>query len=183
MSMRGFGRWIVLWWAATIHGVAGAWFGWAAVAAAAFIGYLQQRFNLVKEIGEAPGWFLPVASAFFAFVAALLIHAVVIAPYRAWRMLNPFKIRIISGILKSEYPAERFERQRAAVLIKNKSYRQRSNCVLHVQTVSDFDDQNHAFPKFIKELAHPVFRGDGATIASTSAVSSAFPRFLALCTN
>ena len=32
-------------------------------------------------------------------------------------------------------------------------------------------------------LAHPGFRGDGATIASTSAVSSAFPRFLALCTN
>jgi hypothetical protein len=32
-------------------------------------------------------------------------------------------------------------------------------------------------------LAHPGFRGDGATIASTSVVSSAFPRFLALCTN
>jgi len=32
-------------------------------------------------------------------------------------------------------------------------------------------------------LAHPGFRGDGATIASTSAVSNAFPRFLALCTN
>ena len=34
-----------------------------------------------------------------------------------------------------------------------------------------------------KMKAHPGFRGDGATIASTSAVSSAFPRFLALCTN
>ncbi len=31
--------------------------------------------------------------------------------------------------------------------------------------------------------AHPGFRGDGTTIASTSAVSNAFPRFLALCTN
>ena len=31
--------------------------------------------------------------------------------------------------------------------------------------------------------AHPGFRGDGATIASTSAVRSAFPRFLVLCTN
>jgi hypothetical protein len=35
----------------------------------------------------------------------------------------------------------------------------------------------------ISSMAHPGFRGDGATIASTSAVSSAFPRFLALCTN
>jgi hypothetical protein len=138
---------------ATIHGVAGAWFGWAAVAAAAFIGYLQQRLNLVKEIGEAPGWFLPVAGAFVALVAALFIHAVVIAPYRAWRMLNPFKTKILSGILKSEYPTETVERQRAAVLIENKPYRQRSNCVLHVQTVSNFDDQYHAFPRFIKEFS------------------------------
>jgi hypothetical protein len=36
---------------------------------------------------------------------------------------------------------------------------------------------------FQNKEAHPGFRGDGATIASTSAVSSAFPRFLALCTN
>ena len=35
----------------------------------------------------------------------------------------------------------------------------------------------------ILRVAHPGFWGDGATIASTSAVSSAFPRFLALCTN
>jgi hypothetical protein len=35
----------------------------------------------------------------------------------------------------------------------------------------------------VKIQAHAGFRGDGATIASTSAVSSAFLRFLALCTN
>jgi FkbM family methyltransferase len=35
----------------------------------------------------------------------------------------------------------------------------------------------------LTSAAHPGFRGDGATIASSSAVSSAFRRFLALCAN
>jgi hypothetical protein len=153
MSMRGFRRWVGLWWAATIHGIARAWFGWGAVAAAAFIAFLQQQPDLKKNLDRAPWWVLPVASVFAALLAVSLIHAVVIAPYRAWRMLNPFKTKIVSGILKSEYPAEPVERQRAAVLIENNSYRQHSNRVLHIQTVSDFDNQHHSFPRFIKEFS------------------------------
>jgi len=149
--MRQFRKVVGLWWAATIHGIASAWFGWGAVAAAAFIGFLQQQPDLKKNLDQ--WWVLPLANAFAALLAVSLIHAVVIAPYRAWRMLNPFKTKIVSGILKSEYPAEQFPRQRAAVLIKNKSYRQRSNCVLHIQTVSDFDNQHHSFPRFIKEFS------------------------------
>lgn len=154
MSMRGFTRAVGLWWAATIHGVAGAWFGWGAVAAAVFIGFLQQHPGLIKNIDQAQWWWLlPVVGVFAALLSVLLLHALVIAPYRAWRMLKPFKTKIVSGILKSEYPAEQFERQRAAISITNKCYRQRSNCVLHVQTVSDFDNQHHSFPRFIKEFS------------------------------
>ncbi len=154
MSMRGFRRAVGLWWAATIHGVANAWFGWGAVAAAVFIGFLQQHPGLIKNIDQAQWWwFLPVVGVFAALLLVSSIHALLIAPYRAWRMLKPFEIEVVSGMLESEYPAEPFERQRAAISIKNKSYRQHTNCVSHVQTVSGLDNQHHSFPRFIKEFS------------------------------
>ena len=156
--MRRFRRALRLWWAATIHGVAGGMFGWGAAAAAFIVTFLNQQFGIIKNIDEASWWFSPVAGAFVALFAVSLTHAVLIAPYRAWRMLHPFRIDIISGMLESEYPAERFERQRAAIAIKNKSYRQRSNCVLHIQNVNNFDNHHRAFPRFIKEFS--IQRGE-----------------------
>jgi hypothetical protein len=118
MSVRGFRKFLGLWWAATRYGIAaGGWRGWVRLAAAA------------------------------------LLHVLFIAPYRAWRMMNPFKTKIVSGILESAYPAKQFEPQRAAILITNKCYRQRSNCVLHVQAVIPFDNQHHSLPRFIKEFS------------------------------
>jgi hypothetical protein len=155
MRMRRFRRALGFWWAATIHGVAGGWFGWGATAAAFIIGYFLHRFGVIKNIDQTQWWFLPVASAFAALLAVSLSHAVLIAPYRAWRMLNPFTIKVVSGLLESEYPTERFERQRAALAIKNKSYRQRSNCVLHIQNVHEFENQHHSFPRCIKEFSIP----------------------------
>jgi hypothetical protein len=35
------------------------------------------------------------------------------------------------------------------------SYRQRSNCVLHVFQIAGFDNQNHALPRFITEFSLP----------------------------
>jgi phosphate/sulfate permease len=105
-----------------MHGIAGGWFGWAIAIAALIVGWIQQRFDVIKNIGQQ-WWFSPSASAFIGFVIVLLFHAVFVAPYRAWRILHPFKVTLISGILESEYPAEKFQRQRVAVAIKNKSYR------------------------------------------------------------
>ena len=96
-----------LWWAATIYGVAGGMFGWGAAAAAIIVAFLIQRFGIIKNIDQAQWWFLPVASAFVALLAVSLIHAALIAPYRAWRMLHPFRIKVVSGMLQREYPAER----------------------------------------------------------------------------
>ena len=133
--------------------------GWGAAAAAIIVAFLIERFGIIKNIDQAQWWFLPVASAFVALLAVSLIHAALIAPYRAWRMLDPFRIK--SGLwnaTKRISCGKILERQRAAVAIKNKSYRQRSNCVLHIQNVSDFDNQHHSFPRFIKEFS--VQRGE-----------------------
>jgi hypothetical protein len=86
-------------------------------------------------------------------IAVAIPNALALAPYRAWRMLNPFRIKVVSGQLDSEYPKEAFPRQYAAVRIKNLSYRQRSNCVLHIWQIAGFDNQHHALPRFVYEFA------------------------------
>ncbi len=92
-------------------------------------------------------------SAFAGLVVVAVFNALVLAPYRAWRMLNPFRIEVASGQLHGEYPKEPFPRQSAAVVVKNLSYRQRSNCVLHVLQIARFDNQRHALPRFISEFS------------------------------
>jgi hypothetical protein len=96
---------------------------------------------------------MPLASAFAGLVIVAVFNALVLAPYRAWRMLKPFRIKVVSGQLDSEYPKEAFPRQSAAVVMKNLSYRQRSNCVLHVLQIGGFDNQHHALPRFISEFS------------------------------
>jgi hypothetical protein len=58
-----------------------------------------------------------------------------------------------AGRLDGEYPKAAFPRQSAAVVMKTLSYRQRSNCVLHVFQIAGFDNQNHALPRFVTEFS------------------------------
>ena len=148
------GRFIRHWWVAARHGVGGDMFGWGTLAAALVVGVVQHRYGLsIRATEQAEWWLTPLLNALAALVVVAAINALLLAPYRAWRMLNPFRIEVVSGQLDSEYPKEAFPRQSAAVVMKNLSYRQRSNCVLHVVRIAGFDDQHHALPRFVSEFS------------------------------
>jgi hypothetical protein len=96
---------------------------------------------------------MPLAIAFAGLGVVAVFNILVRAPYRALRMLKPFRIEVVSGQLDDECPKEAFPRQSAAVVVENLSYRQRSNCVLHILQIAAFDNQHHALPRFISEFS------------------------------
>jgi hypothetical protein len=151
--MSGFVRAMRHWRVAARHGVGGNMFGWGIVAAALLLGYAHQQYGFISASEQASWWFMPLASAFAGLVVVAVFNGLVLAPYRAWRMLKPFRIEVISGQLDSEHPKESFPRQSAAIVMKNLSYRQRSNCVMHVLQIAGFDNQHHALPRFISEFS------------------------------
>jgi hypothetical protein len=154
MSMRGLLRAIRHWWVAARHGVGGDMFGWGTLATTLIIGLIRYQCGLSITVSEQASWWLtPLANALAALVVVAAFNALVLAPYRAWRMLKPFRIEVVSGQLDSEYPKEAFPRQSAAIVMKNLSYRQRSNCVLHVLHIGGFDNHHHAVPRFISEFS------------------------------
>ena len=117
------------------------------------LGFAHERYGYITASEQASWWFMPLASAVAALVLVAVFNAFVLAPYRAWRMLKPFRIEVISGQLDGEYPKEPFPRQSAAVIIKNLSYRQRSNCAVHVWQIGRFNNQHHALPRLISEFS------------------------------
>jgi hypothetical protein len=141
------------WWVAAGHGLGGNVFGWGIAAAAAILSYAQAQSGFIPAWMQASWWFIPLASAAAAVLIVVVLNALVLAPYRAWRMLKPFRSEVVSGQVDGEYPKETFPRQSAAISIKNLSYRQRSNCVLHVSQIAGFDNQHHALPRVIAEFS------------------------------
>jgi hypothetical protein len=152
MSIRRFMRAVRHWKIAFWHGASGAMFGWGTVAAGFIIAYVQPQLTFIPRLVQASWWFTPLESLLAGLLAVTIINAVGVAPYRTWRMLNPFRPDVVSGQLDSEYPKE-FPRQSAAVIIKNLSYRQRSNCVAHIWQIVGFDNQHSALPRFISEFS------------------------------
>jgi hypothetical protein len=141
-------------WSSVRHGVGGGVFGWGTPITAVVIGLIQHQYELSIWVSEQASWWLtPLLSALAALVVVGAFNALVLAPYRAWRMLKPFRIEVVSGQLDGEYPKEVFPRQCAAIVMKNLSYRQRSNCVLHVLHIAGFDNQHHALPRFVSEFS------------------------------
>lgn len=153
MSMRGLTRAIHHWWVAARDGVGGGMFGWGTVAAAAILGYAHQRYGFITASEQTSWWFMPLVSAFAGLFLVAVFNALLLAPYRAWRLLKPFRIAVVSGQLDGVYPKEVFPREFAAVVIKNLSYQQRSNCVLHVLQIGGFDNQHYALPRFICDFS------------------------------
>ncbi len=174
VSTRGFwGKAFRHWRVAVVYGISHSVFGWGAYIAAAFVAAIvafgiPKKFGLITMDQELPWWFGPMASVVFAFIAVTLIHVFVIGPYRAYRMLNPFKIKILSGEIDTPYPKERFDRQSCAVSIRNKSYRDWNNCTLHVLSVAGFNNEHHTFPRLIREFS--VQSGDDIVIPFLSRV-------------
>jgi hypothetical protein len=157
MPMRRFMR---HWWVAFRHGVGEGWFGWGAAAGlvvANFIVSAAQKGS-IRALDPTSWWltswwFMLAATVLGGLAAVAIFNALVLAPYRACGMLKPFRIEVVSGQLDDEYPKGEFPPQSAAVVMKNKSYRQRSNCVLHVWQIAGFDNQHHALPRFIAEFS------------------------------
>jgi hypothetical protein len=83
-------------------------------------------------------------------------------------MIKPFKIKIVSGEIETIYPKARFDRQSVAVSIRNKSYRDRNNCTIHVTNVAGFNNEHHTFPRLIQEFS--VQSGDDIVIPILSRV-------------
>ncbi len=67
-------------------------------------------------------------------------------------MLWPFSIKVVAGRLKTPYPPGPFEPQKAALLVRNRSYLTRSDCVMHIMCVCNASDDIH-FPRFITEFS------------------------------
>jgi len=129
-------------------------FGWGTLATTLIVGLIRYQYGFSITASEQASWWLtPLANAFAALVVVAAFNALVLAPYRACRMLKPFRIEVVSGQLDSEYPKGAFPRQSAAVVMKNLSYRQRSNCVLHVLHIDRFDNEHHALPRFVSEFS------------------------------
>jgi|ERR1700730_2504712 len=131
---------------ALIAGVVSSAFGWGAVIGASFIVFLGPL-----KMVQNHEWLQPFIAAAFAMLFVFAIHLIFIAPYRAFRMLRPFSIKVVAGHLETQYPMTQYECQKAAVLITNRSYLPRSNCVLHIMNVSGCKE--HYFPRFIEEFS------------------------------
>jgi hypothetical protein len=144
LAKRFFGHW----WAATKYGVQSGWFGWAIAVATVLIAYWQSRQVLKPTSWIATAWGPPILSICGALVIVILFNALFLAPCRAWKMLHPFRVRLVVNTGDDVYPKGQFEPQRAAVSITNRSYCSWDRCVLHVMSVDGLENKNHAFPRF-----------------------------------
>lgn len=132
-------------WRALIFGVCSSAFGWGAVGGAVILALLG-----LSEMTQA--WTQPIASAAFAVIFVFALHLFLIAPYRAWRMLWPFSIKVVAGHLETIYPPSQIEPQKAALLVTNRSYMPRLSCVIHIMSISGASNDIH-FPRFITEFS------------------------------
>jgi hypothetical protein len=146
------------WRRAAVYDLTGAAFGWGVAIASFFVAAvpafnIPQKLHLMTGTEQLPWWFSPLASAAFAILIVTAFRMFIIAPYRAWHMLNPFKVRLVSGDVRTAYPKERFERQSVSASIRNKSYRVLTNCTLHVMKVSGSNNEHYQFPRLIQEFS------------------------------
>lgn len=126
-------------------------FGWGVALSAGLLALAQQR-GIVASSDTAPWWLVPLLSVALAFVLVVGCNALLLAPYRAWRMLHPFRIEVVAGNFPGVFPKLAFPRQSATLLVTNLSYRQREGCVLHVMSIAGFNNQHHALPHFVQEF-------------------------------
>jgi hypothetical protein len=66
-------------------------------------------------------------------------------------MLRPFSVKVAAGFIETQYPMGRFEPQKVALVVTNRSYRPRSNCVLHIMSANGCEV--NCFPRFIEEFS------------------------------
>jgi hypothetical protein len=144
-------------------------FGWGGVVGASVLAAIA----IYLKMDQVPAWLLPIASAVIALLLVFFINLLIVAPYRAFRMMRPFSIKIESGFIKSQYPLSHFDSQKVAIRIKNRSYRPRSECVLHITSINNFENTNHVFPRFVEKFS--IQPGDTTLITLASWTSRKLP--------
>jgi hypothetical protein len=122
-------------------------FGYGSVVGAILLALLLTVWPL--KIGP---WVQPAVAAVFSIAFVFTINLLVIAPYRAYRLLEPFKLTVISGLLETAYPIGQFEPQKVALRITNRSYQPQRECVVHIMDIEVVDNRDHKFPRFIEKF-------------------------------
>jgi hypothetical protein len=145
------------WRRAVVHDFTGAAFGWgtsiATLCVAAILGLnIPQRLKFVTGGEQLPLWFSPLASTLFAILIVAAFRMVVIAPYRACRMLHPFKVKVFSGLLETQYPVGQYDPQCVAIAVENKSYLRIKDCVVHITAIDDLDS-NFKLPRLVEHFS------------------------------
>ena len=151
-------KYLYHWRRAAFHNFTGAAFGWgtaiAAVVVAAIPGLkIPQRLGLVTVGEQLPWWLSPLASAFFAILIVAAIRVFLIAPYRAYRMLHPLKVTVLSGVLETQYPVGQYEPQRVAISVENMAYLKMNDCTAHIMSIDGVDNSGHIFPRFVEKFS------------------------------
>jgi hypothetical protein len=113
---------------------------------------IPQRLGLMTAGELPPWWFSPLASAAFAILIVAVFRMLVMAPYRAWCMLNPFKVTVLSGILETQYPVGQYEPQRVALAVENMAYLKITDCTVHVMAIDGVDHSN-ILPLFVQQFS------------------------------
>jgi hypothetical protein len=178
MRTRLLVKFLFHWRSAVIHNLGDAAFGWGAPIAAFIVAAIPglnipQRLGLMTKGEQLPWWFSPLASAAFAILTVAAFRIFIIAPYQAYRRLNPFTVKLVSGDIETAYPKEQFERQNVAVSIENKSYLDLDRCTLHVMKVNGGNSDNLQLPRLIQEFS--IQSGDKIFIPILSRTLRASP--------
>ena len=150
MDRARIARYLHHWWDAFRYGVRGGTFGWGVAVASGIVGFAQHA-GYAPASERAPWWFSPSATVIAGLLVAGIFNAG-FAFYRAWRMLKPFRVEVAAGKHQGIFPETAFPRQSATLNLRNLSFRQRTNCVLHVVHISDFNNEHKALPRFVCEF-------------------------------
>ena len=152
MTLKSFRRAFQRWLDAVVFGIVGNVFGWGGFAATLAIGFLSKT-SILGASDNRQWWVDPLLNALMAFLTVSTLHLFFIAPYRAWRITRPFRIKINAGSIETTYPQHKFEPQRAIISVKNRAYKAQSGCLFHVMDVAGFDNQHCALPRYIEEFS------------------------------
>src|ERR1700722_4650039 len=106
VSPRTVIKFLRYWWGAMAHGVISNAFGYGSVVATVILGIL-----LTNSPYQLTTWETPIANAAIAILAVFTLYLFV-GFYQAWNMMHPFKVDVVSGVLKTHYPMGQYDPQR-----------------------------------------------------------------------
>jgi len=125
----------------------GSWlgaFGWAAAVSAIILAWLPSTLSRVASF--MPGWMIShlgpsttlhtvIGGIGLAWVIALLLNAVSLAPIKAWRSIYPLSIKIAEKTQTPQMVQQTLQRHTVSVIVKNRSPVQSLQCNVVVSSI------------------------------------------------